>query len=153
MSKRLNYFELAPKAMTLLMQQEDMLHQCFTQSEKLSLAILELIKLRVSQINQCAFCIDMHNKDAIKLGETQERLYGLSAWRDMPFYSDYERSALEWAEHLTAGQPVSDTLYNRMEEALGQKELVDLTLAINAINSWNRISKVFKPALGSYSAY
>ena len=147
MSNRINYFEYAPKAFTLLLQQEDLLHQ----SPSLSLAVLDLVKLRVSQINQCAFCIDMHNTEATKRGESSERLYGLNAWRDMPFYTDVERHALEWAEHLTAGSLVSDSLYKQVLAALGEEAMVNLTLAINAINSWNRVSKAFKPKLGSYA--
>jgi len=83
----------------------------FSKSETLTIPVWELVKLRVSQINQCAFCIDMHSKDALSQGEASERILGLNAWRDMPFYSQIERAALEWAEHLTFGKPVSDDIY------------------------------------------
>lgn len=152
MSNRLNYFEQAPKAMGILLEQEGYLHQTFSNHDVINLALLDLVKLRVSQINQCAFCIDMHHKEASKRGETVERLYGLSAWRDMPFYSNVERLALEWAEHLTAAKPVSDALYDKAISGLGDDGIVNLTIAINAINSWNRVSKVFKPDLGAYTA-
>lgn len=152
MGQRLNYFERAPKAMTLLLQQEDMLHKHFDDSDTLNLNILDLVKLRASQINQCAFCIDMHYKEATNRGETPERLYGLNAWRDMPFYSEREQLALEWTEHLTAGKPVSDELYERILAGFGDESMIHLTIAINAINSWNRVSKVFKTEVGSFVA-
>ena len=109
-----------------------------------------LVKMRVSQINQCAFCIDMHSKALLNHGETEERIIGLSAWRDMPFYSEKEIAALDWAEYLTSGQSVDDLRYQRVVQSLGEKALVDLTIAINAIHSWNRIAKTFKTEVGSY---
>ncbi len=92
----------------------------------------------------------MHSKDALSQGENQERIIGLSAWRDMPFYSDTEIAALNWAEHLNAGKTVDDNSYQKVVEALGEQAVVDLTIAINAINSWNRIAKTFRPEVGSY---
>jgi len=151
MSPRLNHFQYAPKAMALLIEQESYLQQQFT-SEPLTADLLDLIKLRVSQINQCAFCIDMHWNEATKRGETTERLYGLNAWRDLPFYTNVERVALEWAEHLTAGQSVSDAFYDRVVTGLGEEGIVNVTIAVNAINSWNRVSKAFKPEIGSYAS-
>ena len=151
MSNRLNYFEQTPKAMGILLEQESYLHQSFNEGV-INQELWDLVKLRVSQINQCAFCIDMHHTEATKRGETVQRLYGLSAWKDMPFYTSIERLALEWAEHLTSGQSVSDALYDRVVSGLGEDGIVNLTIAINAINSWNRISKVFKPELGAYVA-
>ena len=150
MTIRANYFALASKAMQILMDQESYLREQFNGSDTVTIKTWELVKLRVSQINQCAFCIDMHNKDALNQGESQERIIGLSAWRDMPMYSEIERVAFNWAEHLTAGKAVDDDTYIKMEEALGQQALVDLTIAINSINSWNRIAKTFKPEVGSY---
>ncbi|RDE19428.1 carboxymuconolactone decarboxylase family protein [Motiliproteus coralliicola] len=150
MTSRADYFNLAPQAMQILLQQEDYLRAQFNSSEILNIKLWELVKLRVSQINQCAFCIDMHSKDALNLGETNERILGLNAWRDMPHYSDLERTALDWAEHLTRGQPVNDQRYQDLVRVLGEKGVVDLTLAINAINSWNRVAKTFKPEVGSY---
>ncbi|WP_430461852.1 carboxymuconolactone decarboxylase family protein [Thalassolituus sp. LLYu03] len=150
MTQRADYIALAPKAMQILMSQEAYLQAQFSVAETLSIPLWELVKLRVSQINQCAFCIDMHSQSALKMGETAERLLGLSAWRDMPLYSTREAAALAWAEHLTAGNSVSDDMYAQVVGTFGEQGLVDLTVAINAINSWNRIAKTFKPEVGSY---
>ena len=150
MTARANYIGLAPKAMQILMDQEAYLREQFSESGILSTALWELLKLRVSQINRCAFCVDMHSKDALSHGETVERLIGLSAWHDVPMYSATERAALAWAEHLTQGKPVDDHCYGKAVTALGEKGLVDVTIAVNAINSWNRIVKTFKPEVGSY---
>jgi len=150
MTLRTNYFELAPKAIQILMSQEDYLAEQFNVSDTVTKLTWELVKLRVSQINQCAFCIDMHSKDLLNDGEALERILGLSAWRDMPMYSETERVALDWAERLTEGKPVDDDYYHSVVRALGEKTLVDLTIAINAINSWNRVAKTFKPEVGSY---
>lgn len=147
---RANYFELAPKAIQILMNQEDYLRKQFSISETVTIPIWELIKLRVSQMNQCAFCIDMHSKDALSHGETHERIIGLSAWRKMPLYSKTELAALDWAEYLTLANPVDEEFYKNSVEVLGEKAVVDLTIAINAINSWNRIAKTFMPEVGSY---
>ncbi|WP_133469968.1 carboxymuconolactone decarboxylase family protein [Paraglaciecola marina] len=150
MTLRANYFELASKAMQILINQESYLREQFSISETLTVQTWELVKLRLSQINQCAFCIDMHSKEALSQGENQERIIGLSAWRDMPFYSDTEIAALNWAEHLNSGKAVDDNSYQKIVEALGEQAVVDLTIAINAINSWNRIAKTFRPEVGSY---
>jgi AhpD family alkylhydroperoxidase len=148
MTNRLNYFENAPKAMDILLSQENYLNEQFSGE----IILLELVKMRVSQINQCAFCIDMHSKKALKLGELGERLYGLSIWRDMSCYSKVERQALTWAELITSGQTVTDENYQQALDTFGEGQLVDLTIAINAINSWNRIAKTFKPVIGSLDA-
>ncbi len=146
LNTRINYAKYMAQNMTLLLQQEDLLRNHFEQNKRLTHTMLELVKLRVSQINQCAYCINMHTKEATANGEQVERLYGLNAWRDMPMYDESERLALEWAEHVTAGHPVEDALYQRVLEGFGEEGMVQLTLAINAINSWNRLCKVFKPA-------
>ncbi|MDO6765336.1 carboxymuconolactone decarboxylase family protein [Agarivorans sp. 1_MG-2023] len=151
MKTRLNYFANAPKGMEILMQQEDYLRGQFLESDSVNLAMWELVKLRISQINQCAFCIDMHSKDALKAGETEQRIIGLSAWQDLPWYKDNERMALEWAEAISAGHPISDALYKQALNQFGEKALVDLTIATNAINSWNRIAKAFTSKVGSYT--
>jgi len=148
MTKRLNSFEVSPQAMQILLDQEKYFKKQFEDNVKL----WELVKLRVSQMNQCGYCIDMHSKDALKLGESIERIYGLTAWQEMPFYSETERNALNWAELITLGQTVNDVQYQTALNALGEFTLCNLTLAINAINSWNRISKAFKPEVGSYIA-
>ncbi|WP_432453948.1 MULTISPECIES: carboxymuconolactone decarboxylase family protein [unclassified Agarivorans] len=150
MTKRLNYFSSSPQAMQILLEQENYLHQQFSHSNSVNITTWELLKLRVSQINQCAFCIDMHSKDALKLGERPERIYGLSAWMDMPLYSELERAALQWAELITSNRPVTEAAYKQALAMFGEQSLVDLTIAVNAINSWNRISKTFKPEVGNY---
>lgn len=150
MALRINYFALASKAMQILMNQESYLRAQFSVLETVTPVIWELVKLRVSQINQCAFCIDMHSKDALGQGETPERIIGLSAWRDMPLYSETEMAALDWAEHLIIAKPVDDECFQSVVKVLGEQAIVDLTIAINAINSWNRIAKTFTPEVGSY---
>jgi AhpD family alkylhydroperoxidase len=112
----------------------------------------ELVKVRASQINGCAYCIDMHTKDARAQGETEQRLYALNAWRETPFYTDRERAALEWTEQLTliAGRDVPDELYARMREHFSEAEMVNLTLAVVQINAWNRIAISFRSEVGSY---
>ncbi|WJG28354.1 carboxymuconolactone decarboxylase family protein [Vibrio furnissii] len=150
MSKRINYIHIAPQAMEILYTQEAYFHEQFSQSDTLNMTTWELVKLRVSQMNQCAFCIDMHSKDALKMGEQPERIWGLSAWKDMPLYSEAERVALAWAELLTAGQPVDDDAYQLTLNTFGDKAMVNLTVAVNAINSWNRMVKVFQPQVGLY---
>lgn len=150
MALRTNYFELASKAMEILLSQEEYLRAQFSVSETVPISTWELVKLRVSQINQCAFCIDMHTTDAVSKGETHERIIGLSAWRDMPMYSKAEQVALDFAESLTYGNRIDDQSYQNLVDCLGEQSVVDLTLAVNAINSWNRVAKTFKPEVGSY---
>lgn len=149
MTLRANYFTLGAKAMTILIAQESYLKAQFSESSTVTPTVWELVKLRISQLNQCAFCIDMHSKEAIALGETSERIIGLSAWRDMPLYVEIERVALGFAEHLTLEKSLDDQSYSSVVEVLGEQAVVDLTIAINAINSWNRLVKTFKPAVGS----
>jgi len=143
---RLNYFETSPQAMDILLKQEAYLKQQF----KENIALWELLKLRISQINQCAYCIDMHSKDARQYGESIERILGLSAWPDMPFYTPHEQSALAWAELITSGELITDVHYQEAVAIHGEQGLMDLTIAVNAINSWNRIAKAFKPEVGAY---
>lgn len=150
MNRRLNYHQVAPEALEILIRQERYIGQQFSNSATLNMTILELVKLRVSQINQCAYCLDMHSKDALKLGESPARIFSLSAWRDAIGFTDQERSALHWAELLTEGNAISDNEYQSALESFGAPALVDLTVAINAINSWNRVVKAFKPEVGVY---
>ena len=112
----------------------------------------ELVKLRASQINGCAFCIDMHSKEARAAGETEQRLYGLTAWHEAPFYTARERAALEWAEAVTrlADGPVRDDVFARAREHFSEKELVDLTYAVVSINAFNRLAVPFRSVPGSY---
>jgi AhpD family alkylhydroperoxidase len=116
-------------------------------------SLLELVKVRASQINGCAYCVDMHTKDARALGETEQRLYALSVWHETPFYSERERAALLWTETLTriSTNDVSDDIYNAVREHFSEKELVDLTLAVVLINGWNRFAISFRTVPGSYT--
>jgi AhpD family alkylhydroperoxidase len=115
-------------------------------------ALLNLIYFRVSQINGCAFCLDMHSKDLRAKGETGQRLYVLDAWRDAPFYSDRERAALAWAEAVTkiTGGNVPDEVYDEASKQFSEQELIDLTIAVITINSYNRINIAFRPLVGTY---
>ncbi len=114
--------------------------------------LLELVRVRASQINGCAYCIDMHTKDARAEGETEQRLYALNAWRETPFYSDRERAALEWTEAVTliSQTHAPDDVYESVREHFSEAELVSLTTAIVVINSWNRLSISFRAVPGSY---
>jgi AhpD family alkylhydroperoxidase len=119
----------------------------------LELKLQELVFMRVSQINGCAYCLDMHSKDALAHGETAERLFTLNAWRETPFFTDRERAALAWAEAVTACQ-VPDATYSRVKEQFTEEELIDLTLAVTTINTWNRFNIAFTnpEAVGTYRA-
>ena len=152
MTQRANYFGLAPDAMQILLDQESYLLNQFKASNLVSVTMWELIKLRVSQINQCAYCIDMHVKDALTMRVSFERIVGLNAWRDTLLYSDVERQGLEWAELITLGKEVTNESYQKTLNTFGAETMVNLTIAINAINSWNRIAKTFKPEVGHYKA-
>ncbi|MBZ5608502.1 MAG: carboxymuconolactone decarboxylase family protein [Acidobacteriia bacterium] len=115
-------------------------------------ALLDLIRLRASQINGCAYCIDMHSKDLKARGETEQRLYLLDAWREAPFYTERERAALAWTEavtRVTEGH-VPDDVYEQARSQFSNDELANLTLAIVAINSWNRLNIAFRTVAGSY---
>ncbi len=115
-------------------------------------SLLELVRLRASQINGCAYCIDMHTKDARAAGETEQRLYCLSVWHECPFYTDRERAALEWTETVTriADTHVPDDVYQRVRTQFNETELANLTLAIVAINGWNRVAISFRAVPGTY---
>ena len=114
--------------------------------------LLDLICLRASQINGCAYCIDMHTKDLRAEGETEQRLYMLDAWRESPFYSDRERAALDWTEAVTrvTDGHVPDNVYEHARSHFSQDELANLTLGVVAINSWNRLNIAFRTVPGSY---
>jgi AhpD family alkylhydroperoxidase len=113
---------------------------------------LELVKIRASQINGCAYCLDMHTKDARALGETEQRLYALCAWRETPFFTDRERAALEWTEAVTqvASSHVPDSVYEVVAPHFSESELVALTFAVVTINAWNRLAISFRAVPGSY---
>ena len=114
--------------------------------------LFELVKIRASQINGCAYCLDMHTKDARLAGETEQRIYALNAWRETPFFSDRERAALEWTEAVTrvADTHVPDEVYERVKTQFDEAEVVALTFAIVVINSWNRLATSFRIPVGSY---
>jgi AhpD family alkylhydroperoxidase len=116
--------------------------------------LLDLVRMRASQINGCAYCLDMHSKDARANGETEQRLYGLNAWRETPYYSARERAALEWTEALTlvSESHVPDEVYERVREQFSEDELVHLSLAIVAINGWNRLNIAARTVPGDYVA-
>ena len=115
-------------------------------------SLLELIKIRSSQLNGCAYCIDMHTKDARALGETEQRIYALSAWHEAPFFTDRERAALAWTEAITNIQQghASDEAFAEARTQFSEEELVKLTFNITQINSWNRIAIAFRPEVGEY---
>ncbi|HVN04536.1 MAG TPA: carboxymuconolactone decarboxylase family protein [Bryobacteraceae bacterium] len=124
----------------------------YTRNCGLERPLLELVKMRASQINGCAFCIDMHSKDARAAGETEQRLYALNAWRETPFFTERERAALAWTETLTliSTHGVPDDLYARMAQHFSEAEIVNLSLAVVAINGWNRLAISFRSVPGSY---
>jgi AhpD family alkylhydroperoxidase len=148
MEPRLDYRKAAPPgALDGMLALEKFVHHC-----GLEPLLIELVKVRASQINGCGYCLDMHTKDARALGETEQRLYVVSAWREAPFYSPRERAALEWTEALTLlpQHEIGDELYARMREQFTEPELVSLTMAIVAINGWNRLAVPFRSVPGSY---
>lgn len=112
-------------------------------------ALLELVNFRVSQINKCAYCLDMHYKDARAKGETEQRLYGLSAWEESPYYTERERAAFAWAEAVTACH-VTDEVYSIAKAQFSDEELIDLTMAVTTINTWNRVNLSFPNVAGTY---
>ena len=114
--------------------------------------LFDLIDFRVSQINGCAYCLDMHSKDLRVAGETEQRLYVLNAWREAPFYSKRERAALAWAEAVTIlkDKNVPDEIYEEVRSEFSEEEIIDLTMAIIAINTYNRINIAFKTPAGGY---
>src|SRR5574337_400422 len=147
MKTRIDYRKAAPEAFKAMLELEAGVHR-----GGLEKPLIELVKMRASQINGCAYCLDMHSKAARAAGETEQRLYLLDAWREAPFYSARERAALAWTEALTciAGGDVSDALYDEARKQFSDKELVDLSLAIIAINGWNRLAIPFRSEPGTY---
>jgi AhpD family alkylhydroperoxidase len=147
MEQRLDYAKVAPDGVGVLRELESYLNKA-----RLEPDLMELVKLRASQINGCAYCIDMHTKDARSRGESEQRLYGVTAWREMPFYSERERAALAWTESVTriSEDQVPEEIYQQVKQHFTEEELVDLTLAVIAINSWNRLAISFRTPAGSY---
>ncbi|HTG34915.1 MAG TPA: carboxymuconolactone decarboxylase family protein [Thermoanaerobaculia bacterium] len=147
MKARLNYAKAAPGVYGAMEGLERYLQDC-----GLEKTLLMLVKLRASQINGCAYCLDMHWKDLRAAGETEQRLYSLDAWRECPYYTDRERAALAWTEAVTliAEGHASDQVYEEARPHFSEKELSDLTLAVAAINAWNRLSIAARIVPGGY---
>jgi AhpD family alkylhydroperoxidase len=147
MEERIQYAKVAPGTYHAMLGLEHYLHECGLEE-----ALLHLIKLRTSQINGCAYCLDMHWKDLRALGETEQRLYSLDAWRECPYYTDRERAALAWTEAVTlisAGH-VPDSVYEEVRPHFSEKELADLTFAVATINAWNRLAIAGRATPGTY---
>ncbi|ASK60754.1 hypothetical protein CFK37_00290 [Virgibacillus phasianinus] len=149
MEARLDYYSIAPDAAKIMIEFEK-----YTKASNLDAALLELVKTRASQINGCAFCLDMHTKDARAKGETEQRLYALNAWRETDFYTKKERVALALTEAITqiSTNSISDQLYDSVREHFNEKDFVDLVYAINTINSWNRLAITMRAVPGDYQA-
>ncbi len=149
MSARVEFMKVAPEAYQAMAGLERYLAKCSIEKP-----LRELVKLRASQINGCAYCIDMHWKDARAAGETEQRLYGLTAWDESPYYTERERAALAWTEAVTlvSEEHVPDAAYEAARGHFSEKELVDLTWAIAAINAWNRMAVAFRSVAGSYQS-
>lgn len=147
MQPRINFYKVDGAAIHAMRGLESYLNQSGLES-----SLRELVKMRASQINGCAYCLDMHSQDARAGGETEQRLYCLDAWREAPFYSDRERAALEWTETITliAGAHAPDDVYERVRQQFTEREMVSLTMAVVAINGWNRLAIGFRAAAGTY---
>lgn len=149
MAMRMNYPKAAPEIYKAMLAVEGALH-----AGSVEAGLLHLVKLRASQINGCAFCIDMHWKDAKALGETDIRLYSLDAWEESPFYSEKERAALEWTEALTriSETHAPDEAFEGVKKHFDEKQVAELSWAISLINAWNRIAIGFRATPGVYQA-
>jgi AhpD family alkylhydroperoxidase len=147
MTQRIDYAQAFPEAIKAMGMMEASLRH-----SGLEKPLLDLVKLRASQVNGCAYCIDMHTKDARAGGETEQRLYGLTAWRESPFFTPRERAALSWTEAITNIQEghATQAAYDEARKEFDEPELVKLTFAITAINTWNRIAIAFRPDVGVY---
>ena len=147
MNRRINYSRAAPEGVRALGSLDT-----YVQNAGLEARLLDLVRVRASQLNGCAYCLDMHTKDARAGGATEQRLYCLSAWHETPFYTGRERAALAWTDAITriGDGPVPDALYEEVRLRFADQELVDLTLGIIAINAWNRLSIAFRTEPGRY---
>ncbi|HQF42856.1 MAG TPA: carboxymuconolactone decarboxylase family protein [Ignavibacteriaceae bacterium] len=145
---RINWYKTSPEGYKAMLELEKVVHK-----SSLDPKLLELIKTRASQINGCAHCLEMHTKDAIAIGESEQRLFVVAAWREAPsFYSEKERVALAWCESLTniSSKGAPENLYKELQKHFTDKEIVELTLAIIAINGWNRLAVSFHSEVGNY---
>ncbi|WHY96775.1 carboxymuconolactone decarboxylase family protein [Peribacillus simplex] len=147
MEQRINYMKTNWEVIKLMMGLEE-----YKKTTGIDSELIELIKIRASQINGCAYCLDMHTKDARAMGETEQRIYCLSAWRESPFYSEQERAALELTEAVTAisANGVPDELYERVRLHFDEKQYIDLVTIIITINGWNRLAISAKSIPGHY---
>jgi AhpD family alkylhydroperoxidase len=147
MNARINYLRVSPRALQAMMGL-----QAYVNNSGLEHSLLELVKMRASQINGCAFCLDMHSKDARAAGETEQRLYMLSAWREAPLYSARERAALEWTEALSLlrEEHVPDAVFAAVREQFSEEEIVNLSMAVVAITGWNQLNVAFRTEAGTY---
>jgi AhpD family alkylhydroperoxidase len=147
MGERTRYPRANPGAFRAMRAMQD-----YVDGVGLEPALMELVKLRASYMNGCAFCVDMHTKDARAAGETEQRLYAVPVWRETPFFSPRERAALAWTEAVTdiAGSGVDDATYSEARAHFDEAELVDLTMGVIAINGWNRLAVSFRSDVGSY---
>jgi AhpD family alkylhydroperoxidase len=148
MQSRIEIQKVAPGAFQAMLALEGYVKK----SSKLETSLLELVRMRASQINGCAYCLDMHSKDARAGGESEQRLYALNAWREAPFFTDRERSALAWTEAVTlvSQDHVPQNIYEEVRRRFSEEELANLTLAIASINSWNRLMISFRAMPGTY---
>ena len=148
MQSRLEAQKTSPAAYNAMLSLEMFVRK----SSKLEASLIELVKMRASQINGCAYCIDMHSKDARAGGESEQRLYALTSWRETPFFTGRERAALEWTEAVTliAEGHAPDEVYEAAKQHFSEEELVNLTLAIITINGWNRMAIAFRSVPGEY---
>ena len=147
MESRLDFQKTVPQAYRIMVSLETYIRNAVLEPE-----LLKLVKLRASQINGCALCIDMHSKEARADGETEQRIYALSAWRETPFFTDRERAALAWTEAVTliSDNRVPDEVYQETQQRFTEQELANLTMTIVTINSWNRLCISFRTVPGSY---
>lgn len=146
MEARIRYPRVAPGAYAAMSGLEEYVKGCGLEG-----SLLELVRMRASQMNGCAFCLDMHSKDALAAGETPQRLFVLDAWRETPFYSDRERAALAYTEAVTRVQGgVEDALFSDLRAHFTDREIVDLTLAVVTINGWNRLAISMRSVPGAY---
>ncbi len=144
---RLDWAKVSPDALKAMLAV-----QGFTDRSSLDHKLIELIKIRASQINGCAYCLDMHTKDALAIGESDQRLHVLAAWREAPFYSEKERAALAWCESLTeiSEKGAPENLFKELQKHFTNEQIVEITLAVIVINGWNRLAVAFESEAGHY---
>jgi AhpD family alkylhydroperoxidase len=147
MKPRLNIAAISPASYRAMLGLERQIHESGIEPK-----LVHLLKMRASQINGCAYCLDMHSKDARAAGETEQRLYGLDAWKEAPYYTERERAALLWTEALTriTDGHVPDQVYEEARKQFSEQELVDLAIVAVAINGWNRLAIAFRSEAGTY---